>query len=224
MNTELRPTEKLLALPQTLDLQESWRRGLATRPDLLQARLAVEKQDKVVSYQRNQTLPQLDLVGDVGYLGSDDEFSSAFRQVGQRDNPYYSYGVQVTIPLGNVGARANLKSAKTSREQLELQFKQLEQTALISIENSIANARTSLERVDATQQATLYAEDALKAEQMKLEKGKSTSFIVLQLQRDLTAARSAEIRALADYNIALARLASSEGSTMERRGVELQVK
>jgi outer membrane protein TolC len=105
-----------------------------------------------------------------------------------------------------------------------LQFKQLEQTALISIENSIANARTSLERVDATQQATLYAEDALKAEQMKLEKGKSTSFIVLQLQRDLTAARSAEIRALADYNIALARLASSEGSTMERRGVELQVK
>ncbi len=224
MYTELRPTETLQALPQKLELQESWRRGMATRPDLLQARLAVEKQDKVVSYQRNQTLPQLDLVGDVGYLGSDDEFSSAFRQVGQRDNPYYSYGVQVTIPLGNVGARANLKSAKTTREQLELQFKQLEQTALISIENSIAAARTSLERVDATRQATLYAEDALKAEQMKLEKGKSTSFIVLQLQRDLTTARSAEIRALADYNIALARLASSEGSTMERRGVELQVK
>jgi hypothetical protein len=59
---------------------------------------------------------------------------------------------------------------------------------------------------------------------MKLEKGKSTSFIVLDLQSKLTAASSAEIRALADYNIALARLAANEGSTLERRGVQLQVK
>jgi outer membrane protein len=224
MHADLRPTGSLQALPQKLELQESWRRGMTQRPDLLQARLGLEKQDKVVNYQRNQRLPQLDLVGDVGYVGSDDEFSSAFRQVSRTENPYYSYGVQVTIPLGNVGARNSLKSAKASREQLELQFKQLEQTALITIENSIASARTSLERVEATRQARLYAEEALKAEQMKLEKGKSTSFIVLQLQRDLTSARSAEIRALADYNIALARLASSEGSTLERRGVELQLK
>jgi len=221
---KIHPTETLQAVPQPLNLQESWRKGMAARPDLLQARLGLEKQDKVVSYQRNQTLPQLDLIGDVGYSGSEDEFSSAFRQVRDRDNPYYAYGAQVTIPLGNVGARNNLKAARTTKEQLELQFKQLEQNILISIENSLATARTSLERVEATRQARLYAEEALKAEQMKLEKGKSTSFVVLQLQRDLTSARSAEIRALADYNISLARLALNEGSTLERRGVELQVK
>jgi hypothetical protein len=59
---------------------------------------------------------------------------------------------------------------------------------------------------------------------MKLEKGKSTSFIVLQLQSNLTAARSAEIRALADYNITLARLAQNEGSTLERRNIDISVK
>jgi outer membrane protein TolC len=220
----IRPLETLQAVPQSLNLQESWRQGMAERPDLVQARLRLENQDKVLSYQRNQTLPQLDLVGDVGYSGSDDEFNSSFRQVRRRDNPYYSYGAQLTIPLGNVGARNSLKAARTTKEQQELQLKQLEQNVLISIENSIAAARTSLERVEATRQARLYSEEALKAEQMKLEKGKSTSFIVLQLQRDLTSARSAEIRALADYNIALARLAANEGSTLERRGVELKVK
>ena len=66
--------------------------------------------------------------------------------------------------------------------------------------------------------------NALKGEQTKLDKGKSTSFIVLQLQRELTTARSAEIRALADYNIALADLAYNEGSTLERRNVDLKVK
>jgi outer membrane protein TolC len=40
----------------------------------------------------------------------------------------------------------------------------------------------------------------------KLENGKSTSFNVLFLQRDLTQARSAEIQALTEYNRALSQL------------------
>jgi len=218
------PTESLSVVPQNFDLQESWRRGMTSRPDLLATRIGLENLERQLKYQRNQLFPQLDLVGDVGYTGSDNEYRGALRQVRRTDNPYYSYGAQLTIPLGNVGARNSLKSLKVTKEQADLGLKQKEQSILIEIENSIGSARTSLERVDATRQARLYAEDALKAEQMKLEKGKSTSFIVLQLQRDLTSARSAEIRALADYNIALATLAANEGSTLERRGVELKAK
>lgn len=218
------PTESLSAAPQNFDLQESWRRGMTTRPDLLATRIGLENLERQLKYQRNQLFPQLDLVGDIGYTGSDNEYRGALRQVRRTDNPYYSYGAQLTIPLGNVGARNSLKSLKVTKEQADLGLKQKEQDVLIQIENSISTARTSLERVDATRQARLYAEEALKAEQMKLEKGKSTSFIVLQLQRDLTSARSGEIRALADYNIALATLAANEGSTLERRGVELKAK
>ena len=91
-------------------------------------------------------------------------------------------------------------------------------------ENAIATARTSFQRVDATREARVYAEAALGAEQKKLESGKSTSFEVLRLQRDLTSARSAEIRALADYNIALAQIALNEGTTLDRRHVTLEIK
>ena len=224
MSVRIRPLESLQAIPQPLNLQESWRKGVSSRPDLLQARVAVEVQDKRVKYQRNQRFPQLDVVGDVGYVGSDSDLDGAFRQVQNRDNSYYSYGVQLTVPLGNVGARNEYKVALSTREQRELEVRQLEQNVLIQIENSIANARTSLERVEATRQARAYAEQALKAEEMKLEKGKSTSFVVLDLQGNLTAARSAEIRALADYNISLAQLAKNEGSTLERRGVELKLR
>lgn len=224
LNAEIHPTETLQALPQPLNLQESWRRGMASRPDLQQARLDIQMQTRRVSYANNQRYPQLDLVGDIGYTGSDNEYRSTFRQVRRTDNPYYSYGVQLTIPLGNVGARNSYKAARTTQEQLELTLKQQEQNAMIEIENAMAVARSSLQRVDATRQARLYAEDALKAEAMKLEKGKSTSFVVLDLQSKLTAARSAEIRSLADYNIALARLSRYEGSTLERRNVELKLR
>lgn len=222
-NVTVQPTDALLAIPQQFNLQESWRIGLAQRPDLLQASLNLEKQGYVVRYQKNQLFPQLDLVGSYGYNASSKEFSGAFGQISSADNPFYAVGAQVTIPLGNTGARNNYKSAKANKEQIALQLKQLQQTTLIKIENAMAVAQTSFQRVTATREARLYAEAALEAEQTKLEKGKSTTFVVLQLQKDLTSARSAEIRALADYNIALARLAQNEGSTLDRRQISLQL-
>jgi outer membrane protein len=78
--------------------------------------------------------------------------------------------------------------------------------------------------VGATRQARLYAEAALDAEGKKLESGKSTSFQVLQLQRDLTSRRSEEIRALGDYNKAISKVAFTEGSTLERRNIKVNLK
>lgn len=126
------------------------------------------------------------------------------------------------MPLTQTSARNTLRTAKATKEQIGLQLKQLEQQVLILIENAIASATTSFQRVGATREARIYAEAALEAEQKKLQSGKSTSFEVLRLQRDLTTARSAEIRAVADYNIALAQVALNEGTTLERRNVSLQ--
>lgn len=220
------PTDKLLAVAQLYDLQESWRKGMSQGPRLVQVRLALEQQKQRVRFQRNQLYPQLDVVGSYGYIagGLAKEYSDALEQIADRDNPFWSVGGQLSIPLGNSSARSNLKIAKAAQEQLALTLKQQEQQTLILIENAIANAKSSYERVDATRQFRLYAEAALEAEQKKLESGKSTSFVVLQLQKDLTDARSAEIRALADYNITLANLALAEGTTFERRGINLELR
>jgi outer membrane protein TolC len=220
----IRPTITLIALPEKYELQDSWRKGLANRPDLLQQKLSLEKQGYVLKYQKNQLYPQLDLVGTYGYSASAKEFSGAFDQFANRDNPFWSYGAQISIPLSQTSARNNYKSAKATKEQIALQLKQLEQTVLIQIENAISVVNTDLQRVSATHEASVYAQAALDAEQKKLESGKSTSFQVLQLQRDLTTARSAEIRALADYNIAVAQVALNEGTTLERRHVTIEVK
>jgi outer membrane protein len=218
------PTDRLLALPQEFNLQESWTKGLAQRPDLIAARLGLDISEMSIRLARNQLFPQLDVIGSYGYAGSSDNYSDTFDQIGKRDNPFWSVGGQFSIPLGQRSARYSLKSAKASKEIDQLRLKQQEQALLIGIEDAIGVARTSFERVQATREARRYAEAALDAEQKKLESGKSTSFVVLQLQSDLTSARANEISALADYNIALAVLAQREGSTFERRGVRLNVK
>ncbi len=224
-NVSVQPVDPLLAVPQRFDLQESWNNGLSLRPDLLQQKLALEKQGYIVKFQRNQMFPELDLVGTAGYIASSTtSFDNALNQIQSRDNPYWTIGGQLFFPLGNINARNTYKAAKLTKDQIALQLKQLQQNILIQIEDAIATAKTALQRAGATREARVYAEAALDAEQKKLENGKSTSFQVLQLQRDLTTARSTEIRALADYNIALATLAVNEGTTLERRHVKLEVK
>jgi len=223
-DTELIPAESLVAVPQSFNLQESWEKGLSSRPDLLQQRLTLEKQGYIVRFQRNQLFPQLDLVGTYGFNASAKEYSGTFDQFRRGDSPFYSAGAQVSVPLGNTAARNNYQSAKATKEQIALQLRQLEQNVMVQIDNALKQAQSDFERVGATHQASLYQEAALDAEQKKLENGKSTSFQVLIIQRDLTNARSQEIRALADYNNSLAQLALSEGTTLQRRRMSIDVK
>jgi outer membrane protein TolC len=130
----------------------------------------------------------------------------------------------MTIPLGNSSARSKYKSDKAALEQLVLQIKQVELNIIPTIDNDVTKLRTDFLKVDSTRQARLYAEEALQAEQTKLQHGKSTSFVVLQLQQTLTARRSDEIQALANYNIDLDQLAFDEGVILERNHIVVRVR
>jgi outer membrane protein TolC len=218
------PAENLIAVPPIVNLQESWERAMRLRPDLVQARLDVQRSEITVRLDRNQLFPQLDLVGQYGYAGREKELNGAFGQIKGQDNPFWYYGASISFPLGNRVARSNYKAAKAQREQSELILKQKEQSVMVSVDDAVKLVQTDFARVEATREARLFAEAALDAEQKKLENGKSTSFFVLQFQRDLTAARFQEIQALAEYNNALAQLAFQEGTTFERHRLNVEVK
>lgn len=215
-------TTELTAVPQYLDVQESWRKGLTQRPDLLQAKLDVEKQGIQLKYDLNQVFPELDLTGSYGYNGNSREFSGTFNQFGDADRPHYTYGAQLSMPLSNVAARNTYKSDKASEQQLLIKLKQLEQNIMLQINDGVIQVRSAWESVDATKEARIYAEAALDAEQKKYAVGKSTTFTVLQLQNNLTSARSQEIRSLANYNEAIANLDQQEGSTLVRHNIDIE--
>jgi outer membrane protein TolC len=77
------------------------------------------------------------------------------------------------------------------------------------------------DQIGSTRKARTYAEAALAAEEKKLQNGLSTSFFVLQLQETLTAARTAEVEALADYNRAVTQLSFAEGTILQRHRLRI---
>jgi len=85
-------------------------------------------------------------------------------------------------------------------EQLKDQMRILHLNILVDIENAVNAARSAFEKVGATREARIFAEAALAAEQKKLENGKSTSYFVLDFQRQFDLRRYEEIDALRQYN------------------------
>lgn len=220
----LDPEGTLSAPAPVLNLQDSWSRGLEERPDLLQAKLDIQAQGIQLKYDRNQLLPEVDAFATFGYNGSGKEFSDALYDIQQMNKQFYTYGGQLSIPLTRTRARNSYQADKAKMEQYVLTLKKLEQTIMVQIDNDIGTIRANYDQVQATSRAREYQEAALDAEQKKLNSGKSTTYNVLLVQRDLTNARGAEIQALDTYNKSLSQLSLDEGSTLERLGINFQLR
>jgi outer membrane protein TolC len=226
--TGLTPLGDLTAPTPILNLQDSWSKALSQRPELLQAKLDVERAGIQLKYDQNQLLPEVDVFGSYGFNGSgsgnQNELSDALYDIQQMNRPTYTYGGKISLPLSNQRARNAYKADKANMQQLVLALKQLEQNTMILIDNDIGTIRANYQQVLATRDARRYEEAALDAEQKKLDNGKSTTYTVLQVQRDLTTASGNEIQALDTYNKSLSTLSQHEGSTLDRLKIKLEVK
>lgn len=218
------PTGRLTAMRQDFNRQHSWAKALGERPEYLQAKLDAEKAGIQLKFDYNQLFPQLNVFGTFGYNGSAPVYSGAFYDIQQQNLPFYVFGGQISFPLANIGARNTYKMDKVGLQQFVLTVKEVERNILIAIDNDIGTLRADYNSVQATHAQRLYEEEALDAEEKKLANGKSTTYNVILVQRDLTTARGAEIQALDTYNKDLAQLSLDEGSTLERLNVDLQVK
>jgi outer membrane protein TolC len=229
------PSDYLLMLPEALDLQSSWQTGIQKRPDYAQLAINLERADITTRYRKNQLFPELNLFGSYALKGSDaiqafafDEpkanLDLAMDQLKRRDAPNSSVGLLFSIPITSTAERANFKASKEARKQAEVMLKQKEELILREISDAIDLARFSYSRAEAARDATRYAEDALKAEEQRLQGGTGSVFFVLQAQTDVARARGAELAAKRDYNKALTQLYFTEGSLLERHALEIRVR
>lgn len=226
------PADLLLAVPQSIDRQASWSAGLKQRPDLLQLAINLENADLTVRYRKNQLFPLLNVIGSYGLKGSDAiqafppdnpkaDFSLAWRQIESQSAPNAVVGILFSIPLTRTAERANYRMSKELRKQAELLLRQKEEMILREISDAADLAQFSFERFEAARNAVRFATEALEAEEQKLRGGTGSIFLVLQAQTEKARAKVGELTSRRDYNKALAQLYFTEGTLLERSGVEI---
>jgi outer membrane protein TolC len=170
------------------------RQMLKMNPIYRAAMTRAEAEGIRVTYAKNQLLPQLDLEATIGYNGLQDSFTSSYGDYGERTTPDWSVGFVFSIPLDRTADRAQVSVAKRVQRQALMTAKQTEIQLLVLLDNSVREVEAAGERIGFVKESVRLAEEALRAEEKRLASGLTTSYNVLNQQRDLSFART---RALA---------------------------
>lgn len=201
-DTVLVPATEPSALYYRLDPEQVAGVALEQRMEMLELEIRIAADAANIDFARNQTLPlvSLDYAYTANGLGA--SFGESFSQAGDRDFADHRVGLRVEVPVGNEAARSRLRRAilgrvqrLTSREQRALQIRQ-------EVYNAVDQLEANWQRIVATRQRTVLAARVLDAETRQFSVGLRTSTEVLDAQTRLADARSAEISAVTEYQIA----------------------
>lgn len=231
-NASVVPTDPLPqpAPTENSSVDQLYAEALRKRPDAAQVKLQLDNAVLSLHGSQNGIRPELDVVATAenSGLGGDafqpgvgadplltGGYGSALTQLAHNNFPTYSVGVQLALPLRNRAARSDVLRDELTVRQQQIRIRQLEKQIRLEVTNASIAVDQARETYEATKSERTSQEQTLAAEQQKLDVGASTGFFVIQYQRDLAAARSAEVSALASYQKAKTALQRATGTILD---------
>ena len=205
------------------DLEAAVTEALQNRTDLERARKDIESAQVSVKFTNNQRLPDVRLnasyaangLGGTAILrdgsfpgtiigsGPAIGFGSVLDQMFTSQYPSWAVGVSVSYPLGQATEKANYARAVLEHRQLQEQLKGAESRVIQQVRDAWRTIGMNAKRIETTRAARELAAQRLEAERERFDVGMSTSFLVIQAQRDLAQAKTSELAAVLAYDLAL---------------------
>jgi outer membrane protein len=227
--THIEPADRSPVVGPPPDVDAAVRRALAERTDLDVARKEIHNTETTVKLTKTETLPDVRvqasyltngaggdrLIRTGGFPGTivgteSTSFGSVLGQVFTSDFPTWVVGLTFSYPIGQSTQEANFARARLERDQATARLHSLEVTAVRQIRDAAARVEQNQQRIETTKLGRELAEQRLDAEQKRFDVGMSTSFLVVQAQRDLAIARNNELQALLDYQLAVVAFETSQ--------------
>ena len=238
-SAQLTPTDTPAFDLAPIDLNAALDEAHKNRPELRRLNLQKDINAIDLRYYKNQTMPQIDLTGTVATTGlagtpcdpiintrCSPPPTNLVGGYGKDISNLFSFktgnitvGAAISLPLHNRTAKANLAVARIQKDQLDASYRSQDQAVEMDVRNAAQAVATAQQRVVASRLARQSAEQQLEGEQKLYEVGRSTTFLLLQRQNELTTARTNELQAETDYNKALADLQRATSSTLRVNNV-----
>ncbi len=187
---------------------------LEQRPDFQSALLELERHRIRLQRDKNLSLPSLDFVGSYGLTGEAGTLNSSLDTLVENGKEAYSMGLEFGYALPNRSARAQRAISRLNKNRAEIELDKLKQLIALDLDTAVRRIAFNKDRLKTSRQGRVLFEKSLIAERKKLEVGTSTTFVVLRMQSDLAQAETREIRAVAEYNNAIAEYNRITGKTL----------
>jgi outer membrane protein len=188
--------------------------AVENRMEMLELELQIAEDASTVDYMRSQGLPLVTLEYTYNVKGLGETREDSFDLLFNNEFADHGLGLHAVIPLGNEAAKSRLRQAVYQRRQ-RLASRD-SRKALIELEvlNAVDQLEANWQRILASRQNSILAGHVFEAEKRQFEFEMRTSTDVLDAQIKFADAQSAEVRALAEYQIALVDLAYATGTLL----------
>lgn len=223
-----------------IDVTEAIETALSERPELAGQLRRLEVLEIDSRLFHNLARPQLDLQVNysLGGLSGEGEapdpdtgdiirvqggFSEAYEQILDRDFDGWSAQLVFSYPLQNRERRAQATVADLAVDQGLAELERLQRLIVTEVRAAARQVETAAKQIESARVSVQLEERNLDAERKRYENGMSSSFRVLEIQEDLTQARSREVSAVTAYRRALAEFYRSVGILLDQKGVDLDV-
>ncbi len=148
-------------------------------------------------------------------------YGNFLSQIFERHYPNYSAGVSLNVTLRNRAAQADYTTSQLELRQNELNMHKAVNQVRVDVENAVIGVQQARARYNSASKARELQQRTLDADQEKYRLGASTSYQVVQDQRDLASAVSTEVQALANYTHARIAFDQAMGTTLETNNVSI---
>jgi outer membrane protein TolC len=217
--TQLRAVDSLPGtFPTAPSLETALQVAMDRREDLRRAKLDLEREGIQLAYAKNQRLPRLDLVATYGINGLEYSASRALGYSRMEDYPNWTLGLQLTFPLENRQAKADLSAASLRQKDALLALKALEVGITNDVDTSLKLRQSALERWGWWQASATREVRHVTVEREKFRAGRSDIREVLLREERLINAQLAAIEQQASVVKAEALLQASQGILLEKYG------
>lgn len=196
--------------------------ALLMRPELRQAELMQRKNELEIVSTKNGMLPKLDFFISLGKTGYSKSFDGSEPSFNHKEPFDSSVGLTYELNRHRRGEKAKYDKAKLNLKLQKESIKNLEQLVKEDVIKAYIEIKRTKEQLAATTATAQKQEEKLRVENVKFDVGKTTAFQVAQAQRDLTAAKIAQVKAIIDYTVSKSELLRATGLLLKFRGIEIK--
>ncbi len=217
----INPTDKPGILTIDLDSEAALDKALKQRPDYKIAQKIIETNEIDFAIAKNSRLPSLNLTANYRFNGSGESLGKDLKDLGNTEEYGWSLGFLLSYPLRNRSAEADYEKKKIDIKRAQLILEDIKNQIIIDIRSSIRNITISREQVDVAELSVEVNELRLKEEEERFRNKLSSSYFVLEFQRDLADSRNLYNKALIDYTIALADFQRAKGTLLKDLNISI---
>lgn len=196
--------------------------ALEQRPEIRQARYAVENAKLGLGIAKNQALPRLDAVYRMTLNGLGASADQAWDEMSTNNFVDHFVGLELEWHPGERRERAGIRIATLQQSQAVVSYKRALDDVITDCRVALRRIETNFEQIGTTFKGVAAAAESLRTFHERRERmGPNEINLIFQRQANLAGARQRLLQSLVEYNQAIVDVERAKGTLLEYNNVIL---